>query len=332
MRSRLPANTAPALVAAGLFFACWGLIHHGFYSNGVLTDLPTYTTYGEQMRHGHVPYRDFRVEYPPGALPVFLAPAFFANYAFVFGWLMAACGVAMVLVVAAATRSRFALGFVAISPLLVGSLYPTRFDLWPVALLGAAVVALAGRRDRLGFALLGAATVVKAFPVVVLPVALIWVYRRRGREATIQAAAIFAGVVAVVVAPFFAESPSGLWQSVSGQFSRPLQIETLPAAVAMLVGHPTVANTHGSFNLIHLDAVAACLSVVELLAFAALWFALTRGTVDRERFVQGAAASVAIFVACGKVLSPQYLIWLVPLVALLEGRKSEEHTSELQSH
>ena len=49
------------------------------------------------MAAGHVPYRDFRVEYPPGALPAFGIPAIgkpgFSFYNREFQILMALCGV-----------------------------------------------------------------------------------------------------------------------------------------------------------------------------------------------------------------------------------------------
>ena len=41
-------------------------------------DVPLYQSFGDRMADGAVPYRDFRVEYPPGALPAFLLPSLVA--------------------------------------------------------------------------------------------------------------------------------------------------------------------------------------------------------------------------------------------------------------
>ncbi len=71
-RPHLP--SAEALGAAGLFLASWGLVHRWFWAHGQLVDWPTYQAYGDAiLHHGLVPYRDFAVEYPPGALPAFVA-------------------------------------------------------------------------------------------------------------------------------------------------------------------------------------------------------------------------------------------------------------------
>ncbi len=59
------------------------------------------------MVDGQVPYRDFPVEYPPAALPVFLLPALGdRDYRSGFEGLMAGLGVALVLLVVAAEHRR----------------------------------------------------------------------------------------------------------------------------------------------------------------------------------------------------------------------------------
>ncbi|MBA2384159.1 MAG: hypothetical protein H0V68_05790, partial [Actinobacteria bacterium] len=95
-----------AALAAGLFLVSWGVLHRGWYAEDEIVDIPVYAEYGNAIEGGGVPYRDFRPEYPPGALPAFVVPALLSDdeqgFRDVFEWLMAACGVACVLLVAVA--------------------------------------------------------------------------------------------------------------------------------------------------------------------------------------------------------------------------------------
>ena len=72
------ASTEPRRLLVGavaLFLVSLTLLHWGWYQHSLILDTAEYQRYGEAMVNGHVPYRDFSVEYPPGALPAFVVPA-----------------------------------------------------------------------------------------------------------------------------------------------------------------------------------------------------------------------------------------------------------------
>ena len=303
-----------AAAAGGLFLLCWGLVHLDFWSRGALVDWPTYQRYGDAiLNHGLVPYRDFAVEYPPGALAMFILPAAFRNYAAAFAWEMAVCGLVLIAVVAAIRRE--AAFYVALAPVLAGSLILSRFDLWPALLTVAALAALLREHHRLGWGLLGAAVAAKLWPLVLVPLVLAWSYRA-GR---IRAALVGLAVAAAVFVPFAIIAPHGLWDSLRGQASRPLQIESLGASLFTTFGHPSVISSHGSQNVAGHGAVAALFALLQVAALVALWIAFARGPATGDRLLRYSAASVCAFIAFGKVLSPQFLLWLIPLVPLVRG-------------
>jgi uncharacterized membrane protein len=315
------ARLAGFVVAAAVFLASWALLHTSFYAEHQLVDTPTYAAYGKAVREGELPYRDLAVEYPPGALPVFVAPTFATDYDAAFGWLMAAFGVCCVGLVVLARAPWWSVGFVAVSPLLIGSLAFSRFDFWPAALVAGSLAALLADRDRLGWGLLGAAVAAKLYPALLVPLAVVWTLRRRGGRELALAAGVGAAVVAVAFVPFLIFAPHGLWASVSGQLSRPLQVESLAASALTTFGHPEIVDGHGSQNVAGHGALAAATTVIGAAVLVALWTGFARGRAEPERLARYAAACVCTFVAFGKVLSPQYLIWLVPLVALVRGRR-----------
>ena len=316
------------------------LLHFGFYQRNLILDTVEYHRYGVAMWHREVPYRDFKVEYPPGALPMFELPSlgapgysvFARGFYVLIGLLAAGAMLAMASVLRSldASPARFAaaLGFFALAPLVLGSVVIYRYDLWPAALAVAGLAAILARRERLGFATLGLGLAAKIFPGVLVPPALAYVWRTRGRREALLCLACAAAAVAVFVVPFLIVSPGGFWGSIHRQASRPLQIESLGAGILLAAHHLgglhlNVVTSHGSQNLGGSlpDALAAAQSALLVVALLAVWAAAALGPARPERLVRYAAASVVAFAAFDKVLSPQFMIWLLPLVPLVRGRR-----------
>ena len=326
--------------AAAVFLASLTVLHWGFYQHNLILDTVEYHRYGNAMLDGQVPYRDFGVEYPPGALPVFAAPAIghdgFSLYNREFQILMALCGIgalfamtrALRSLAASATRPAAALIFAARAPLVLGSVLRDGDDLWPAALAVGGLAAVLAGRGRLGFASLGLGIAAKVFPAVLIPPAFAYVWRTRGRREALLCLGTAAGVVAAVIVPFLALAPHGVWDSVVRQATRPLQIESLASAVLLAAHHAgglaiTMDSSRGSQNLAGSlpDALGTASSVLLVLTLLGIWAAAARGAATPDRLVRFSAASVVAFVSLGKVLSPQFLIWLIPLVLLVRGRR-----------
>ena len=313
-------------LALALVVFAWGWALLGVYGERGSSDTYLYRGYAAKIRAGELPYRDFGIEYPPGALPVFLGPSYLAkasslpDYSKWFGRSMALLGLCGVLLVALRGRTG-AVVFLALSPLLIGSLAETRFDFWPAVLCTAAVIGLVSGRHRIGWSLLGAAFAAKLYALVLVPLAIVLTVRRRGRRELARATACGALTALVFFGPFLVLAPHGLWKSTWQQASRPLEIESLAASYLLTFANPHVIGAEGALAISGHGALAAATTVALLAVLAGLWAIFAGGAADDDRFVRYAAACVAAFIAFGKVISPQYLIWLVPLVPLVRGRR-----------
>jgi len=326
-----------AAVFASLAIASTGVVRA---SGHQIVDTGRYERYSEFVQDGLLPYRDFDVEYPPGALLLFIAPSLVSDgtdaYFWTFAALMALLGAAAVLLTGVSLsrlgrsqRARAAvLGLLALSPVLFGGVLLTRFDVAVAALVAGATLAVLCARPRVAAVLLGLGAAVKLYPLLVVPLLAALVLRRRGPREAAVSVALSLGVLAAAYLPFAALAPSGVADSVWRQLSRPLQIESLGAG-ALVVLHSLVGlevegeTSFGSQNLV--GATAAAVAVTLSLAGAAAILATLvlhgRGDGNDESFVRHTAAVLVAFVAFGKVLSPQFLVWLLFPLALVAGRR-----------
>ncbi len=342
--------TAPLALAATVAAAAAiavGVVVDTVGSGPGIADTPVYRDYGERIVGGDVPYRDFRVEYPPVALVPFVLPALvtstFDGYDTVFKALMTiALGVAAALLVltlgglsASAKRTAFAVGSFLGGIALLGPFVLTRFDIYAAAVTLAAVCAIVRGRRHLGPVLLGVAIATKLYPAVLLPLLVARVWRRDGATAAMRALVLAIGTACAIYLPFVIVSPDGVARSVWRQVGRPLQIESLGGAVLLALhnafGMPLAwASSAGSQNLT--GTVASVASAVTTLAGAValllVWVRFARrDTSSAARFARYGAAATVAFMAFGKVASPQFLVWLLAAVVLVAGRRGAMATA-----
>jgi uncharacterized membrane protein len=301
------------------------------WSDERVRDLPVYSSDAAAFLDGMLPYRDVPFEYPPLAAPALALPGVLGTaegtYRWSFAVLMLACGFCVVALVQALARStggdeRLAVLGVAVAPLLLGAVLRNHFDLLPVALTLASLVLVLRGRPLAGFGVLGAAVMTKGFPLVVAPVALAWLVARGQRRAALEGFVALGAVVAVVALVAVAISPSGTLDSVRYQTDRPVQVESLASfgvrAVDSLGGTRAVpVNSYKSDGLLSSAGGAFTGASVALgLAALALLCAGAARRRDERALVLAALGAVAAFATFGKVLSPQYLVWVLPLGAL----------------
>jgi uncharacterized membrane protein len=306
----------------------------GLFRAARFRDVHLYQGFAHSVFDGAVPYRDFFMEYPPGALAVFLPPELFgaAHYNAAFKTLMALCGAAMIVAVAlllvrlGATRVRLwiALALLALSPIALGPISLNTYDAWPALLTVLSLLTF----PLVGFGLLGLAFAAKVYPIVLLPPALAFVWRTAGRRAAASAAAVFAAVAAVVIVPFLALAPHGLIESFRAQAGRALQVESLAGSllgVADRLGWYSATVVHRTGNTISYDlsgsvphALGIASGVAQVAAVLIVLWLYLRGRDELTRLVVAYSAAVAGFLAFTRFFSPQYLVWLIPLVVLLQ--------------
>jgi len=327
------------LLAAPVFLACSAVPTGGLGRGRGYVDVDLYGGYAEGLLDGRIPYRDVFVEYPPGAFVVLVPPALVTDehYRAVFKILMVAVAlgglwcVARLLVALGAGRARLALalGFVALSPLVLGSVWLNSYDAWPAALTVAALLALVLGFSVAGFACLGLAVAAKVYAIGLLVPAALYVGRRWGRRQLVRCLGACALVTAAVVAPFVAVAADGVWSSIRSQLERGLHVESLGASVLLAadrMGLITATVASGSTAAKSrdvagpaADVLASISSALVVAAVVAVWLAFARRRRDSQRLAVAFAAGVAAVLAFGKVVSPQYAEWLLFLVPLTAG-------------
>jgi hypothetical protein len=294
-------------------------------------DLEIYRQTGEAILRGELPYRDFFLEYPPGSLPAFVPPALFstdrAGYIAVFSSEMALVLVAtLVLTALAARRMGGPYAWIPASATLVAGaimLYPvavTRYDAVVALSLAVATLCASLGGRYIAYASLGFGTAAKMVPALAtLPLAVF----RRGAA---RGYAAFFGVLALFFVPALLLGGGYFANSFVYQTERGLQIESLAASVLMQLGRVSgVVFAYGAFEAqgrgVELASSLSFILTGVLLLVTALFMyrAYRRGIAGPRAFPRYAAALILAFMLGSKVLSPQYVIWLLPLAPLSVG-------------
>src|SRR5579862_1957790 len=317
--------------AAILLAPLLGVGLYGQFGAAGLHDVRIYFDYASRALRGAVPYRDYPVEYPPLAVLLFVIPRLargrFETYAFLFAaemWLFDGLAVYLVARYTAASEgvravpvrlAWYTASFAALYP-VVGN----RYDLAPAAVALAGALAWLAGRPVPGGLLASAGTLMKIFPAVAVAPAAVSELAA-ARVTRVRGLRTFGAATVVCGAAWYALDGA---RAVTYHVERGLQIETAWAGALMLADKilgivPAWRYSHSSVELVAPGAgVLAALAIPAQIALAGgvIWRFARSGRGDPLRY---AAAAVLALIVPGKVLSPQYLVWLVPFVPVLGG-------------
>jgi hypothetical protein len=293
-----------------------------------------YYDYASLALAGKVPYRDFPFEYPILSYPLFLIPRLLApqfdSYRYVFMAEMFLFDIGAIILIARhggkdATSGTVLrrLGWYTLYSFLLAPLVIGRFELAPMVLAFAAASWWFAGRNVAGGVAAGLGTLMKVFPGAVAAAALV-LEAARLRSFRLRGTIALSVTLIVGLAAWFCLAGRHFLESLGYHAGRGLEIESLYGGALFLAGTvlgkqaPWVFD-HNSYHVSpEWGAELAFLALPTQVAavLVVMWQFGRSSMTEGLRF---SAAGVLAFIVFGKVLSPQYVIWLFPFVAVLEG-------------
>jgi hypothetical protein len=324
----------PVLVAVGVQLAITAATAAVKLRTG-RDDADIYYSYVQLMLQGDVPYRDFRVEYPPLALPLFLAAGLVAHdvtgFKIAFAVEMLLFNAATVWLVAGWVvrthgegRVRNRLACYTALYLLLSRLMVSRFDGATMFLgFAAATGWFSGRATRGGVAAATGA-LMKVYPAVIAGVAAPWDLSRPGPRRG-RGVAAFAMTLLIGSTGWLAiGGAQGVGESLGYQLGRGFEYGSLYSGLQMLAAKVAgaeiaVVRDHAAWASItpwspNLLPIVLPVQAATILTVCVVFS--RRGMTEGVRY---SGAAILAFIITGKVFSPQYLLWMLPFVAVLEG-------------
>ncbi len=288
--------------------------------------------------HGEMPV----MEYPPFALVFFAIPGLIPGGPWEYN--IAYVAEVFVVVVIGLYLVRRLAGDMGFDPLRSMALYmmfillliefvTDRYDIFPMVLTLASLVMFVEKRYGWAFMLLAVGMMTKLYPAVIVPIYMIWMFGKSDCKGAFRGAAVFALTAVIIAGAFWLAEPETLTGFLGYHSDRPLQLESVAASVLYplsVIGlfdariQLFADNDFGSDNLIGAfpDAAASLLMPLMALSIAVLWLVCL---VRRRRFSSGGTGAIALaalmalmlFLTVNKVLSAQYLVWLVPFLVYI---------------
>ncbi|MFJ1970813.1 glycosyltransferase 87 family protein [Streptomyces sp. NPDC087903] len=275
-----------------------------------------YQGWYDVLRTGTFPLDDVTWQYPPAAALAILSPGLlpFLDYTQAFFVLAFVADLAVLtLLLYAGLRPGKTLRGVWVWVVGVPLLGPTVYARYDVMVTAVAVAALlaAGRHPRVAGALAGFGALLKVWPVLVLVAA-----RRRGVWAS-------AAATAVALAALFSIAMPGAFAFLTFQRDRGTEVESLGSLVFHVARQygwdGQVLLNYGSVEFIgpYVDLVSTAALFLTGISFG--WLLLWRMMASRfqpHTLADAAFVAVLMFTTTSRVISPQYLVWLIGLAAV----------------
>ncbi|MFC2027849.1 glycosyltransferase 87 family protein, partial [Chloroflexota bacterium] len=296
---------------------------------------------------GESAYEDFDIEYAPLSLPLFLLPRVFAqsdiDYHIAFAVEMLLFNlIGMWTLWALLKRLKYS-AMIVLSIYTIGllSLGPTvidHFDLAAAVLVLLAIWAFISGKNVLSWVFLALGAMVKIFPIVIVPILALYLLRRNDFASIYKGTLAFAATLVVICLPCMLIGFDGFVDSFTYHSERGLQAESTYASV-LLLGHTwditsietALVTESGSWEIISSTANTLAqvspVVMIYLLGILYLFYTLREWhfvpinqNVSHIRIITFAILAITVFMLANKVFSPQYIIWLYPLVPLISSR------------